>query len=846
MKSATLLVFFVAVATSFAQSTDPLTAERYLMPPKDVADIVLAPRHLNFGLTNPNPGRTAFCITNSGGMSDLARISAPYVTLAGDQFDIRANRDRQLTTSSAEGLFLIDAATGRRTNIKIPAGVRVSGASWSPKGTWLGFLMHSRDATHIAIADPKTGDSRVVTQTPLLATLSTNFDWSMDEKWIFAVVIPKSRPPMPTSGPVPSQPKVFVSEPSRNRSRPVRGLLETEADKQLLEYFITGQLAKIEVATGQVLPIGQPAMIRSFSAAPDGSAFRVTTVLKPFSYVVGISGFGSREALVDPSGKEITELSKRELRFEIGPPAAGAEQPRRDERRSLAWRPDGNGLSFIQREPEPERPATGNPPPSNEQGGRGGRGNPPAAEPSQGQGPRRRDRVMHWVPPYGKDDAKVIYEQDESITSVQYSPDCKTIFVGRSVSGRSEIVAVNLETKATTVVSSSRADDFFNQPGSLVTTSSVSGQSAILVSPSGSVFLRGVQYDRDPLQNAPRPFLDRVALTDGKKERIWQSAADTYETVETPLDPEFTKFIVSRQSPTSTPNSFVYDSSTKSFTQLTSNRDLTPTVTQAKRFRVRVTRNDGISFWVKVTMPSWWMEGTKLPAMFWFYPSEFVDQKAYDDGQRTFNKNTFPATSARSMTILTLYGYAVIEPDCPIIGLANAKNDAYVPQLRNNLSATIDELDRLGYIDRSRLAIGGHSYGAFSTANAMIHTPFFKAGLAGDGCYLRMLTPMQFQAETRLLWEARETYLNMSPLIFAEQMTGALLMYHGADDLNPGTHPINSERMFNALDGLGKDVALYVYPYEDHNAIAKESVLDLWARWIPWIEKYVKNAGKKG
>lgn len=453
---------------------------------------------------------------------------------------------------------------------------------------------------------------------------------------------------------------------------------------------------------------------------------------------------------------------------------------------------------------------------------------------------------MHWTAPYGKDDAKVIYEQDDAITSVQYSADCKKLFIGRSVSGRSEIIAVDLETKATTVVASSRADDFYNQPGTLVSSSTASGQNAVMVSPTGFVFLRGVQYDRDPMQNAPRPFVDKVSLADGKKERIWQSSADLYETADMPLDTEFSKFVVNRQSPSEVPNSFVYDLATKAATQMTSNKDVTPTVSSARRFRVKVTRNDGISFWAKVTMPSWWMEGTKLPAMFWFYPSEFVDQKAYDDAQRTYNKNTFTSTSARSMNILTLYGYAVIEPDCPIIGLATAKNDAYIPQLRNNLSATIDELDRLGYIDRSRLAIGGHSYGAFSTANAMIHTPFFKAGLAGDGCYLRMLTPMQFQAETRLMWEARETYLNMSPLLYAEQITGALMMYHGGDDLNPGTHIINSERMFNALDGLGKDVALYVYPYEDHNAIAKESILDLWARWIPWIEKYVKKAGKSG
>ena len=157
----------------------------------------------------------------------------------------------------------------------------------------------------------------------------------------------------------------------------------------------------------------------------------------------------------------------------------------------------------------------------------------------------------------------------------------------------------------------------------------------------------------------------------------------------------------------------------------------------------------------------------------------------------------------------------------------------------------IDALDKLGIIDRDRLGIGGHSYGAFSTANAMIHTPFFKAGIAGDGNYNRTLTPITFQSERRLLWEARETYLEMSPLLYANQMNGALLMYHGQDDSNNGTDPINSDRLFHALNALGKTAALYSYPYEDHGPAMKETLLDLWARWDSWLERYVKNPQKE-
>ncbi len=168
-------------------------------------------------------------------------------------------------------------------------------------------------------------------------------------------------------------------------------------------------------------------------------------------------------------------------------------------------------------------------------------------------------------------------------------------------------------------------------------------------------------------------------------------------------------------------------------------------------------------------------------------------------------------------------------------------NNNYVNDLRNDLSATIDELDKRGLIDREKLAIGGHSYGAFSTVNAMVNTPFFKAGIAGDGAYNRTLTPNGFQSERRDLWEAPNVYLDMSPFLRANQLTGALLMYHGMHDQNVGTDPINSLRLFHALNGLGKITALYRYPFEDHGPAARETLLDLWSRWAAWLDKYVKN-----
>jgi len=259
-----------------------------------------------------------------------------------------------------------------------------------------------------------------------------------------------------------------------------------------------------------------------------------------------------------------------------------------------------------------------------------------------------------------------------------------------------------------------------------------------------------------------------------------------------------------------------------------------------------VSRPDGFSFKVDVTLPTDYRDGARLPAMFWFYPREYSEQEGYDRTLRTYDRNRFPAPSTRSMEFLTLLGYAVVQPDAPITGAEGRMNDNYVHDLRNNLAAVIDHLDREGVIDRDRLGIGGHSYGAFSTVNAMVHTPFFKAGIAGDGNYNRTLTPLGFQTERRDFWQARETYLAMSPFLYANNLTGALLMYHGIDDQNVGTSPINSERLFHALNGLGKKASLYMYPYEDHGPATLETNLDLWARWIEWLDVHVKNAKKDG
>ncbi|MEI8281186.1 MAG: prolyl oligopeptidase family serine peptidase, partial [Armatimonadota bacterium] len=378
-------------------------------------------------------------------------------------------------------------------------------------------------------------------------------------------------------------------------------------------------------------------------------------------------------------------------------------------------------------------------------------------------------------------------------------------------------------------------------PGSPVLSPNAFGALTI-DSTNGTILLRGTQTGTDTEKNPPRPFLDSYDVASAKMSRLWQSPETAYDTISGVLDAKGQRLLIDHQSPTETPNNFLFEGG-KQGKQITWNKDLSLDLTNAKRYRIQVTRADGFKFWVKVTMPEWHVEGVKLPAFFWFYPSEFDSQDAYDRQARVPNKNLFPAQGGSPKTLLLRRGWALVEPDCPIVGPRGRMNDFYVNDLRNNLSATIDALEVKGLCDRTKLAIGGHSYGGFSTANAMVNTPFFKAGIAGAGNYNRTLTPMAFQTETRNIFEAKDTYLAMSSILNAEHLSGALLMYAGMDDQNVGTDPINTVRMYSVLESIGKPAALYMYPYEDHGQVARESLMDQWARWIAWLDKYVLGKG---
>ena len=839
-----------------------LASEHYVKPPAVVERIVSAPRN-SVTFTNPSPDHRYFLKAESDGLPTIEAFGKPHYRLStGFEVDFKANRARALTTRGSVGLTLLDPMTGASRSIETPKGAVVNGAVWSPDSKSLAYIASFDATTQIYVADVATGKSVQITTKPLLATRVTTIDWTSNGKGIATVLIPDNRGPEPQEG-VATGPEVRTTEPGiRRQNVNYQSLLENPHDFALVDYYTNGQLAVIDVKTKAIKKIGAPALITNVDAAPDGQYFRVTLQTKPYSYLVPVSNFGTVEQLWDANGKVIAQLGARKLNENERTAASdsaraagggrGGAQPDTG-KRDIEWSPVGTGLVYLEGELASSEGANGG---RGTRGGRGGRG---------GAGALSKDRVYIWSPPFGAGDAKAVFEANGRITSADFTPDGKMLFVNQG----NDLYAVKLDdpskhyeiAKGGTIAATGRggrgggggrgagADStFYSNPGALQTTRSANGGTVARVSSDDkSVFLEGTQYFRDWTAQAPRNFVDRVDIETGNKTRVFESKPDVDETVVAPLDDDYKRVIVSKQSATMIPDSYLRDLATGADTKLTKNVDVAAEVTGAIRKRIWVTRpRDGYKFDIDVTLPKDYKAGTRLPGIIWFYPTEFTTQAEYDQRVRTTNINAFPNITARGPEIWVTQGYVVIQPqDIPIVGPQGRMNDHYVDELREDLDLTLEAVENAGYLDRDRVGLWGHSYGAFSTVNAMVHTPYFKAGIAGDGMYNRTLTPNGFQNERRTLWEGQDTYLAMSPFLYADRLSGALLMYHSLEDQNNGTDLTSSVRMMQALQGLGKTAALYMYPYEDHGPATRESDLDQWARWIAWFDTYVKNPAKK-
>ncbi|MEX2465323.1 MAG: prolyl oligopeptidase family serine peptidase [Gemmatimonadota bacterium] len=808
----------VAQDASQAAQTNP-DAAQYVLPPVEVREILETDKNYAT-LEYASPDRTHFLVPHVNELSTLELMSRETYRLAELELRPRTNRHWHLDTWGIDGFRFYSLAERSYVDVDLPAGTFASDFTWSPDGIRIAFLAHLPSHTEVWTAEASTGRARSLSDLPVMATLATGsggqgreassmLQWT-PEGTVLTLLVPPERGAEPARDPVPDGPIVRRTRPEPTRSPTYPNLLEDAHDEMLFEYHTTSQLA--ELGGGEPRMLGQPRMYESISLSVDGRHLMATFVERPFSYITSYRGFPRETAVLDREGSVVATLEEVPLREGRGGDGDG------DDPRDFAWRPDGAGLSYLARAPRAD------------------------GEVEEAADSARPDRVHLLTEPFDLEASVVVAESDDPISDVTYSRDGRHAFAEVRRDGQPALAYWPLSGDASRriLVDFHETDDATALPGTLVTERTHNGlEYAALSSDGAATFVSGPGYAED---FRPTPFVDRLRLSDGAATRIFQGSKDRWERPLVTLDDDRTRMVVSRESVSEFPNSYLWENGSWG-PNLTNNVDPFPEITAARRIDFSFERRDGLEVQGRVSMPVDWREGDEpVPAIFWTYPREYEQPAEYEDAAvRSRNHNEFTHMSwLRWSDIWLAAGYALVYPDIPIVG--ENYNDTYIASLVDAMYGAIRAVDGLGIVDVDRIGHGGHSYGAFATANILANAPFFKAGIAGDGAYNRSLTPDGFQAERRSIWEAPHTYIEMSPFFRADQIETPLLMYHGGDDNNTGTFPVQSRRLISALTILGKDAVLFEYPYESHTPRSMENKLDMWARFIEWFDEHVKDA----
>lgn len=801
--------------------------------PDDEPYVLPAPIIQEFFSRDPNipqleyvsPDGNHVAVALSTELSTLEQMGQTTYRLA--ELEIRPRTDRlwHLDTYGINALRIYDIAGRAWRDVRLPEGSFASDLTWSPDGGQLAFLAHLPNGTEVWTAEAASGQARRVAEARVLATLGTSANGqgtrpSRMLQWtprgtLLTLLVPSDRGAEPVRPVVPEGPRIRRTREEPVPARTLPNLLQDPTDARLFAHFTRAQIAELTPGR-RPRRVGTPGMIESISISPDGAHLMVTRLEPPFSYLTSYNAFPTVTEVLDvQTGEVLNTLARTELREGGGGGFGGGGGNGGNGWRSMAWRPDGAGISFLQREPAADGERNG----------------------------ERADRIMLLPAPFDSASARVVVSSPDPIRSVVYALDGSLAVGTVARDDETGIQAWDLTQAspqpATVVAFAEDSDDPLEASGSLWTRTTGNGLDHLLLSSGGdAVYLRGPGYTAD---FRPRPWVDRVAIGSGAATRVFEGSSDLYEQPLAALDPDLERMIVSRESISQVPDSWLWSGG--SWENLTNNRDPFPETTAARRVDFNFERRDGLEVQGRISLPVGYRDGDKVPAIFWTYPREYTTTEEYQHAAiESRNVNQFPrVTWLRWSDMWLTQGYALVYPDIPIIG--ENYNDTYISSMVDAMYGAMRAVEGLGFVDMDRVGHGGHSYGAFATLNLLAHTPFFKAGIAGDGAYNRSLTPSGFQAERRTIWEAPDTYIEMSPFFKADQINTPVLMYHGMDDNNTGTWPIQSERMMHALQALGKTAELYMYPYESHTPRAVENNMDMWARWITFFDRYVKAGG---
>lgn len=776
-----------------------LAQQGYKKPPQEVLDILNAPVTPGVSVS---PTRENIILTTGLRYPPLADLAQPMFRVAGRRINPAANSPHRYQYSVA--LTLKRVADGSEVKIDVPPAAKISSIEWSDDGKHFAFLNGTANRVELWVGDAATGKIHNVKGVIVNSVMGNALTWMPDNRTLLVQLVPPARGTAPSEPPVPTEPN---TQESSGRPGPVRtyeDLLKSPYDESVYEYYATAQLALVDTASGRTTTLGQPAIFQNVDPAPDGHHVLVTRLHKPFSYLFPDNAFPKEIEVWDAKGKLLYKVASLPLADQV--PIDGVITGPR----SVRWRPDEPATLVWVR-------ALDN-------------GDPKKKVP-------HRDSVVMLKAPFTGEPTELIKleerfanmlwgERDGLVLIADFERDKRWL--------RTFLINANKPAAPAKLVWSRNQRDSYNDPGTPVT-KFVKGQRAMLLR-GDSIYLIGDGSSPE----GDRPFLDRFNLQTLKSERLFRSDADNYEAPIALLSDDGAQFITRRESPTEAPNYFVRSSADQA-RALTQFPDPTPQLRGIRKQLVTYKRADGVQCSFTLYLPPDYKEGSRLPTVVWAYPLEFTD--ASTAGQITGSTQRATSIVGPSHLFFLLEGYAVLDnATMPVVGTPETVNNTYVEQIVMSAKAAIDKATEMGVTDPDRVGVGGHSYGAFMTANLLAHSDLFRAGIARSGAYNRTLTPFGFQNERRTIWEAPELYLKVSPFMFASKINEPMLMTHGEADDNTGTFPIQSQRMYQAMKGNGATVRLVMLPHEAHGYAGRESIEHVLYEMISWFDKYVKHA----
>ena len=803
---AIILVSFPAVVLS--QALDP-TKIVYRTPSQVLVDIIDAPPTPQVSI---DPNREWLLIMEQPSLPSISELAERELRLAGLRIKPQINAPSRTRSYSGLRLLRISDRTAREIT-GLPKKPRIGNVSWSPDGSHIVFTHARESGVELWVAEVATGKARRLTRTLLNLTAQESPKWLADSQTLICTIMPSGRRPEPAAPAVPSGPVIQENVGKTAPARTYQDLLKNAHDEALFEHYFTTQLAGVTLK-GKVTRLGDPGIIWNFDPSPDGKFLLVETIHHPFSYLVPAYRFPKRVEVWDLKGHLVHQVADLPLQEEV--PIAFGSVPTGP--RNFGWRADAEATLTWTEALD---------------------GGDAAAKADV------RDRVYLLAAPF-KEEPVPLITLALRYGGINWSTDELALVYEqwwKTRRTRTWIVKPGFPQPQPELLFDRSWEDRYSDPGSPATTRNARGRRILLTANDGkSLFLIG--EGASPEGN--RPFIDMLDLTTKETRRLFRSEAPFYERPTLPLDETGQTLLTSRESVEEPPNYFLRDVKNNTIQQITFFPHPTPQLSGIQKELIRYQRDDGVQLTATLCLPSGYKPADgPLPMLMWAYPREFKSAKAA--GQVTSSPYTFDRLSYRSPLVWLAQGYAVLDnPTMPIVGEGDEEpNDTYVEQLVLSAKAAVDEVVHRGIAERGRIAIGGHSYGAFMTANLLAHSDLFTAGIARSGAYNRTLTPFGFQAEERTFWQAPEIYFRMSPFMHAEKVNEPILLIHGEADNNSGTFPIQSRRYYHALKGHGATARLVMLPYESHGYQARESVLHMLWETQQWLDTYVTGTGSQ-